>query len=342
MPGVIPATLRQLVLSQRLPIDSVAKFVLTQTREKLRHIDGAIASRSSVAGHVLLPHVRETLLTAVHEALAVNDASAPHAADDLHGKVMRLNKAIMTGIDVHRPTVKALKADSGSAHNLAELTRTFDCLQYNAIGMSVQLSSLTARYNGAAAPPVMDVALRPLVERTLDDVKAFSVEKFGVAPPVEVGKSESREKASFLGVPEYGSFALTELLKNAFRAHIERYGAAGVDDAPPIRIVIAADRKCAAVRVCDVGGGLPEPGPKSHFHYFSSTFVPLDAGWTYSREHGTPFTGLGLGLVRAQLHARFLGGGLSLLSQPGYGCDGLLWFDRAGDKALDFLPMRLR
>ena len=56
-----------------------------------------------------------------------------------------------------------------------------------------------------------------------------------------------------------------------------------------------------------------------------------DAGWTYSREHGAPFTGLGLGLPRARVYARFMGGGTAVISQPGGGCDALAWWDAAGE-----------
>jgi hypothetical protein len=51
-----------------------------------------------------------------------------------------------------------------------------------------------------------------------------------------------------------------------------------------------------------------------------------------------PFTGLGIGLARSALFARFHGGGVTLLSQPGGGVDALAWFDKTGNGSLDVVP----
>jgi signal transduction histidine kinase len=373
MAGPLPATLRQLVLSQRLPADAVAAFVVAQARARAGHVQAAVDEAARATP--LLAHVRDQLATstgAVVAAAAVAPAAGGGAmdapgAERLSAAVGDLSSAVRTGIDAHRPVFGGLRKE-GRRSDVAALSALFDGLQYNAMGLGLQTSSLLARLRGAP-PPVGDVHLPTLVASVLDDVRAFTVEKFGVAPPVVVetaapppppsatASSSSPHTAAaalmtFSGVPEFASFAVSELLKNAFRAQLDRYGAVGVDDAPPVVLRLAGGGGgsggggggggVVSLRVSDAGGGLPgaRVGPLGGpFPYFCSTFVPMDAGWTYSREHGVPFTGLGLGLVRAHLHARLLGGGLALQSQPGGGTDALAWFGRAGDGAPDFVPL---
>jgi len=341
-------------------------------------------------GVPLLPHARASFreaasaLRAEGTALAAEAASAsPSAAaagaERLSKSVAGVCAAVSACVDAHRPTFAQLRAaeslragglsraeGSPRALRLHEqpegvlrLSVLFDQLQYNAIGLRVQSSSLLARTRGAP-PPIGSIRLPHLVRGVLEDVSAFCVEKFGVRPPVHVevageavaggstvsaGEDELggrtpaglADSSSLLGVPEHAAFCISELLKNAFRAHIDAFTAGGVDDAPPVRIrIVTCDAHIASVRVSDCGGGLAQAGAMTEFAYFGSTFVPMDAGWTYSREHGAPFTGMGLGLVRARLHARYMGGGVALMSQPGGGCDACVWFERAGRNVGDW------
>lgn len=299
----------------------------------------------------ILQHASQPIILATQAVAGANNDPAT-----LMASVSHLNAAVQAGIDAHRPLFQDARAGKGlSLAQLEGLSAMFDSLQYNAIGLRVQASSLLARTQGQPSP-VCEVPLGRTVNRVLDDLRAFSVEKFGVAPPVEVsvcpvtltgrpGVPPALYKSggpdvTMLGLPEFVAFCVTELIKNSYRAHIDHYGAAGVDDAPPVSVRVSGDRRYASVRVSDTGGGGNwGPGPLPRWSYFSSTFQQIEAGWAYSRTHGTPFTGLGLGLVRADLHARFMGGGLRLSSQPGGGCDALLVFDRTGEGAHDFVPM---
>lgn len=57
------------------------------------------------------------------------------------------------------------------------------------------------------------------------------------------------------------------------------------------------------------------------------------SGYGYSRGHGVPFTGHGVGLAMAKTYTQFMGGDLSLSSVPGHGTHAFLTFDRTGSRA---------
>ena len=53
--------------------------------------------------------------------------------------------------------------------------------------------------------------------------------------------------------------------------------------------------------------------------FLQTSNPPREATYTYSRNFGAPFEGLGVGLPLALLHARQLGGGLAVGGMPGRG-----------------------
>jgi hypothetical protein len=130
------------------------------------------------------------------------------------------------------------------------------------------------------------------------------------------------------------AFALHEVLKNAMGAHVRRVGgdAGRLDELPPVRVSVGARGATGFVKVEDHGGGWPvgTDGARA-LRYLHSTNPPREANYTYSRNFGTPFEGLGVGLPLAHLHASLLGGGLTLAAMPGRGVTALLCFDLSGE-----------
>ena len=130
------------------------------------------------------------------------------------------------------------------------------------------------------------------------------------------------------------AFALHEVLKNAMGAHVRRVGgdAGRLDELPPVRVSVGARGPTGFVKVEDHGGGWPvgTDGARA-LRYLHSTNPPREANYTYSRNFGTPFEGLGVGLPLAHLHASLLGGGLTLAAMPGRGVTALLCFDLSGE-----------
>lgn len=251
---------------------------------------------------------------------------------------------------------------------------------------STSISAGDAVAGSPAASPVGIVDLAAVVQQSTAEISAFCVEKYGVAPQVKIqppsfmgidpfrsqdtavspsgillsslsspssppaglSNQQKHQPIRMVGIEEHLRFVYTELLKNAMRAHIDRYSTAGVDDAPPISVRICCDGRSVSLAVDDVGGGVPDPlskanriaGPITTFPYFFSSVALQgrdEPNYQYSREFGVPFTGHGLGLSRCRLFTRFHGGTLALMSQPGRGTTAVAWFDRTGYGANDSL-----
>jgi len=268
-------------------------------------------------------------------------------------------------------TIEALRPESTADAHPEPL---LDWLQYNLIG----LRTLAGSHNSEFGILVEKTSAVSWALDAVVGVQALAVEKFGVAPPTVVSgipsapygspidvaqalavadttKATAKGSPSLglvsVGVRAYISFATTELLKNAYKAVITRYGAQAVDDAPPVHIRFSEDAVHALIAIEDAGGGVPQRKPGGHvlqsrrhvgaitqFSYFNST-AHAGAGeptYQYSRDFGVPFAGKGLGLVRTRLYARYHGGSLTLLSQPGYGTTALMALEKSGTVSSDF------
>lgn len=229
-------------------------------------------------------------------------------------------------------------------------------------------------------PLVSTASLEAIARQVTDAVRSFCIEKHGVASEVDITTTTARTRTpapatisaspfSFVGVPQHASFILSELLKNALNAHIERYGAVGVDDAPPIRMHVSSNARFASALICDAGGGFPVEGTGGDtrtgtggtardihsaildrvacvrlddLYFRSSARGRAEPNYQYSREFGASFTGHGLGLARSRIYARLLGGELSIQSVPGLGCNALLVIERSGDWGSDLPPAEER
>lgn len=367
-----PATLAQLAAASALPLPAVAAFVSAQCGARAAHLARAVVDASAAGAPLGARFVSElrasadALAAAAGAVAAATAGSGRGAAASLSARADDLHRTVLDGLDARRDAVLALRSTPAGSDAAWQLQHMFDALLLDAMGLQLQAGALRARYGdggGGASngdgdgtppppPPVRRLPLRLAVDRVLEDVRAFAVEKFGVAPPVEVVVGDGGATGGGGGLlpplvaPPLVAYAVAELAKNAFAAHVGRYGATGVDDAPPVRVRLGGDREWASVQVSDAGGGLRGVPPPCvltpPFPYFASTAAAPagEPNYTYSREFGARFSGLGLGLARAALHARLHGGGLALLSQAGAGTDALLTLRRHGDGgAVDFVPV---
>ena len=177
------------------------------------------------------------------------------------------------------------------------------------------------------------VNLVELVEAGMEDASSFCREKYGASPEMElrrVGHSQPRDTCL---LAPFVAFSLHEVLKNAMGAHVRRVGgdAGRLDDLPPIDVSVGFHNDTAFVRVVDSGGGFPKGSDaRRALTFLRTTNPPREANYTYSRNFGSPFEGLGVGLPLARLHAQHLDGGLELGSLPGVGVTTLLHFDVGG------------
>jgi hypothetical protein len=363
-PASVGVTLLQLVVARAAPPSPRARaFSFAQSLDRLRRLDLELRGGSSVSvvggvggvgggvggvggggGGGLLLAPPEALLTPLGAAAA---ACAAADAAGLARAARTSGAALLHHAAAHRERVAAARAEAGAGAVAAA-----DCGTALArsllLAASLRLLAASAEADAGAESPLWPrrgVLLAPLARSTAEDVRAFCVEKFGAAPEVEVeiesagasagaGGARAAERA-LVGVPELLRFALAELLKNAMRATVERFTAAGADDAPPVRVRLRSDTAFVHLSVEDAGVGLaglaslpPACGGSSGGFAFGGGAFPLfladarapparaEVDYKYSREFGAPFSGLGLGLARADVYARLHGGGLSLSTTP--------------------------
>lgn len=355
-----------------------------------------------------------SLLTALDSFLQptawtdVRSACARFDANDTSGCASSLWESVNGRLDL-------LRADSHALSAVDDITQLFsgreaflDALQHNVTG----IRTLASNANGRHELCVARFSAASAFLSALADVSALTRDKYGVVPPTVLSgcglhradaaalaeeavqahddavTSVSPSKAvtdlhsalPVLGVRPFVEYACAELLKNAFKATVDRYGAAGVDDAPPVHVRLSCDSRFACISIADGGGGVPSSlarrqlalesnwrahesgqhevasagdggsdqpgtfaGAISVFPYFSSTTRAITPPtYTYSRDFGPAYSGKGLGLVRSRLYAQYHGGSLTLLSQPGLGTTALLALERSGTAGGDFVEWPLR
>jgi hypothetical protein len=353
---LVPISLRQLAVVVPAPSARASASHFVSSQSALR-----IALLSSTLRNTELP-LALPVPSALEQALAeaAEAAATAGALDRLAQSCSSLSGHVVSYVDQHRDTVVSARGDpSGlAAAALPPLFAFFDRIQFRAMCVATiaaqgrALLSAPGDTSPVVTPPVRPFDLHAVVRETTAEVSAFCVEKYGVAPGVvEVGgagagpgTSPSPSHASptttsslVLGLPAFARFAYAELLKNAMRAMLDRHTTAGVDDAPPIRVIVSAPSSgtWASVRVEDTGAGEPRGarcGPVPSAYFASSAAQRAEPNYQYSREFGVPFTGQGVGLVRARLHAHLHGGGAtSLVVQPGAGSVAMVWFARASE-----------
>jgi hypothetical protein len=186
-----------------------------------------------------------------------------------------------------------------------------------------------------------------LLSDVIHSVKSASVEKYGCAPQITLHYLHSNDPPiPFIGVPGLVAHAASELLKNAVKAQVDRYGVLGIEDAYPIVISleITSSPAMLSITVADQGIGLASP--ITSFPFFASAWKDSSgtekvegSDWRYSRNFGAPLFGAGVGLARTFIHARVHGGSLTLtpLSADG-GCLARVTFQRQGRHRFDPHP----
>lgn len=105
---------------------------------------------------------------------------------------------------------------------------------------------------------------------------------FGVHPNVNI---DGITDATFAYVPVHFQYIMTELLKNAFRATVERhwrnYGMSSTKELAPVSVTISPPSSHLAIRIRDEGGGI---SPKDMPYVFSYAFTTV--GRNAAKEDG--------------------------------------------------------
>jgi pyruvate dehydrogenase kinase 2/3/4 len=131
-------------------------------------------------------------------------------------------------------------------------------------------------------------------------------------------------------IPDHLFYLLTELLKNSMRATIDTHG---IDDPPPVSVVITAGDEDITIKVSDQGGGIPRSELPSIWSYLYTTaetdpIALIDDVADDKFQQRAPLAGFGCGLPISRCYARFFGGDLQILSLDGFGTDAFVHLPR--------------
>jgi len=195
------------------------------------------------------------------------------------------------------------------------------------------------------------------VRKVVEAVRRQTMEYYGdgVCPEIEIvdgdiaaqqqqqsKKKNRNETNNFTYVPHHLHYMVGELLKNSCRATLKRHIESGATDEkiPPIKIVIVKGAEDVTIKIADRGGGIPRSQMSEIFKFSQSTAakdeIENETHFGVDEITGDPIRGFGLPLAR--IHARYLGGELTLKSLEGYGVDAYLHLPRLGDNC-ENLPL---
>eukprot|EP01038_Epipyxis_sp_PR26KG_P008260 gene8260-11178_t len=157
--------------------------------------------------------------------------------------------------------------------------------------------------------------------QTISDAAYMCTRTHGDAPEVTI---HGRTDLHFPYVSSHISYMLLELLKNSMRATVEKHG---IDNMPPIRIVIAdgEENEDVVIKISDEGGGIKRSNMNKIWSYLFTTADPsildrmLSSDEVKDFDTSSPLAGLGYGLPISRNYARYFGGDMTVMSMEGYG-----------------------
>mmetsp|Transcript_15880 Transcript_15880/g.39165 ORF Transcript_15880/g.39165 Transcript_15880/m.39165 type:complete len:526 (-) Transcript_15880:1881-3458(-) len=136
--------------------------------------------------------------------------------------------------------------------------------------------------------------------------------------------------------PEHIQYIACELLKNSFRATIEKskeFQDKPDFSIPNIEVVIGSSKQDededVVIMVRDRGGGIPSSKMPDVWKYTHSTASKIQEENVYNRKPGI-LAGMGFGLPMSRLYARFFGGDLEVCSLAGMGTAAYVRLKRLG------------
>jgi len=189
---------------------------------------------------------------------------------------------------------------------------------------------LTLRANKPNYVGIINTAmsLKEVVDRNSKFVSRMALYKYNRVPKIKLS-GHVDAKFPYIELPL--EYILPELLKNAVRATIE--GHSSDEELPPIHITVANNPVDFIIKISDRGKGVPHHLVDKILEYNFTT-----AGEEKEEDEdedvmanimesanaspvGGPMHGFGFGLPTSQAYARYMGGGLKVMSMQGIGTD---------------------
>jgi len=196
----------------------------------------------------------------------------------------------------------------------------------------------------------LECNLAEVTKRAAKDATAVCRLHLRQAPAVIV---EEVEPSTFTYVPTHIVYMLTEVLKNACRAVVERHGDGFDDELPPVRVKIVHGYEDVTVKISDEGGGISRTRMGNIWKFMYSTYRRSRSPWQTAaisrgkygptaadsignplqrQKQGAVLAGYGVGLSLSRLYAQYFGGDLKILSLDGFGTDVYLHLSRLGTR----------
>eukprot|EP00933_Yihiella_yeosuensis_P031574 TRINITY_DN25147_c0_g1_i3.p1 TRINITY_DN25147_c0_g1~~TRINITY_DN25147_c0_g1_i3.p1 ORF type:complete len:233 (+),score=32.41 TRINITY_DN25147_c0_g1_i3:673-1371(+) len=163
-----------------------------------------------------------------------------------------------------------------------------------------------------------------LCRTAAEAARSLCAKHMSFTPRVEI-EVRSKRSSHFSYIPLYLHYILLEVMKNSCcataAAALSSTSLADPEEGKPISIVICSDDHRVAIRISDMGGGIPFDVGEDIWDFGFSGRSRVDGS-------ANALSGYGLGLPLARLYANYLGGSLSLVSLPEYGVDTYLFLPR--------------
>jgi len=247
--------------------------------------------------------------------------------------------------------IQAMQADQAGAMTCDNIQYVLDRLYTNRISLHLLISLYRAVASGepglavATINPACDVL--EVARNAWEDAQLLCEREYGETPELEVtGLDSTRpgnqyvDSVTLPAAPHHIHHIFFEIFKNAMRATVEQWSAAGRGTAlPPVRCLVSRTKEEVAVRVSDQGGGIKREEVPGIFRYHYTTATAgsgAEPGRGGLQSPAHPMHGLGYGMPLSRVYARYFGGDLDLLSMLGHGTDVYFYLVAAG--ARETLP----
>mmetsp|Transcript_59006 Transcript_59006/g.175554 ORF Transcript_59006/g.175554 Transcript_59006/m.175554 type:complete len:213 (-) Transcript_59006:329-967(-) len=190
--------------------------------------------------------------------------------------------------------------------------------------MSHHVSSSTSR-EGAVGVVQLQCSPAEVAELVARQCHRLCRQELGEAPEVVV-RADGAQMAAAL-VPGYVHYMLTEVVKNACRAVVERHSGYPL---PPVTVDIEPGSSRVTFRVREEGNGMSPSALEKAWIFMHTTCRALCVGEGGVGTSGGPLAGFGVGLPTARLFAQHFGGDLQLCSREGAGTEARLVANTSG------------
>lgn len=164
--------------------------------------------------------------------------------------------------------------------------------------------------------------MRPLeiVREATTELSFLTSSIYGCAPEVEF---RGNLECVLDYIPRHVKYMVRELLKNAFRATIERHlrNGSGATQIPPVVIELQQGDVHVIIKISDQGGGMPKHIQREAWEYGWTTVDTAADSAVAGTGRSSELAGYGFGLPLTRLHAQYFGGDVFMQALPGHGTD---------------------